>query len=364
MNPRPLLLACLTALLPCNAGATPAAAELVEKEFQTSMEKWALEFKLADTPDTRADVIARRPDARTYATRMWNAIGTNLSQDWTLEPAAWFLTLTSTIYSPSPGGVAAPAFATEAEAIRRAVETHHIASPKLTPVCFALTAGADPGSLALLQKIEAANPDPQIQGVAAIAAAMVLKSSGDTPELLAKRLTNIRKAIIQSADVEFNGTSVSKIAADELYIIRYLTKGRVAPDLQGTDSAGRPLSLSQFQGKIIVLLFWNTSLAEANQIVSFADNLTRKYQDQSVVILGVSNDPTDTLRGFQADGTIKFPNFSDPQNKLAPEYRIGSLPVAYVLDADRKVSFAGNPGSFVEFAVDSLLSPAAAPESR
>lgn len=351
------LFACFLLFSP-RAAANPAASSLVEKEYQAAMEKWALELRIADTPDARAAAIAKRPDAHAFARRMWNIISPSLKEEWTVQPAAWFLGLASNLLIPQPGGAAAPAFPNECAEVRKAVEAWHIASPSLIPMCFALTAGSDPGTLPLLEKIESDNPDRKIQGVAAMAAAMVMKSSGDTPELMAKRLSYIKKAIIESADVEINGTSVSKIAADELYIIRYLTKGRVAPDLQGTDSAGRPLSLSASQGKIIVLIFWGSSNNDSARLVEFGNMLHEKYLGKNVAIIGVNNDPVSKLREFQADGTVKWPNFSDPENKLSAEYRIGTWPLAYVLDGERKVNFAGAPGSFTEFAVDALLTPA------
>jgi peroxiredoxin len=353
----PLLITALALPLSGLTNAQPAAAEGVEKEYQLSMEKWALELRLAETPDARNAALAKRPDAHAAAKRMWAAIGGSLSEEWTLGPASWFLSLASGLIIQKQDGLPAPAYLQETKAIREAVEQHHLKSPNLTTMCFALTAGNDPGTLALLEKIIATNPDKKIQGVASLATAMVLKNSGDTPELMARRLSAIKKAIIESADVEIGETSVSRIAADELYIIRYLTKGRVAPDLQGTDSAGRALTLAEQKGKIVVLMFWNSNIADANRVVDFANSLHDKFQGQPVTVLGVNNDPLEQLRGFQADGTVRFPNFTDPENKLSGEYRIGHWPLIYVLDADRKVSFAGAPGSFVELAVGALLNP-------
>lgn len=337
--------------------AQPTAAGLVEKEYQASMEKWSLELRVAESQDARAAAMAKRPDAHVYAKRMWAAIGNSLKEEWTIEPSSWFLSLASNLIIQKEDGMMAPAYPAETKAIRTAVEQYHIKSAALTPMCFALTAGNDPGTLALLEKISTVNPDKKIQGVASLAIAMVLKNSGDTPELMARRLTAIKKAIIDAAEVEIGNTSVSKIAADELYIIRYLTKGRVAPDLKGMDSAGRALTLAEHKGKITVLMFWNSNIGEANRVVEFANMLQEKYQGQPVTVLGVNNDPLDKLRGFQADGTVKFTNFSDPENKLSAEYRIGNWPLIYVLDAERKVSFAGAPGSFVELSVEALLHP-------
>jgi peroxiredoxin len=354
MKPFPLLIL-LSSWLTLAAQATPASAALTEKEYLAAMEKWSLEIRLANTPEARAATIQKRPDPYAFAKRMWTAIGPSLKEDWTIEPAAWFLNLTSRLAAQNPDGTTVPAFADEANKIRQAVETYHLSSSKLSPICLALTASADPRALPLLEKIESTNPDQKVQGTAALGVAMILKTLGDSPELMKKRLTALRKAIIQSADVEIDGTSVSKLAEDELYIIRYLTKGRVAPDLQGVDSAGKRLSLAEQQGKIIVLLFWNSSLPEAARVLQLSSAMEEKFRGKPFVLIGVNNDPLEKLRSLQADGSVKWPNFSDPENKLSTEYRVGSWPLAYVLDGERKVHYAGAPGSFVELTAEALL---------
>jgi hypothetical protein len=40
------------------------------------------------------------------------------------------------------------------------------------------------------------------------------------------------------------------------------------------------------------------------------------------------------------------------------EYRVGSWPLAYVLDGERKIHYAGAPGSFVELTAEALLAEA------
>ena len=218
------------------SGAAPADADRVEKSYQHAMEKWSTEVLAAATPEARAKAWRTRPDSAIFAREMWDIISPSLREEWTLEPVAWFLTLTCGQRLTRPDGSNAPAFAEQAAAIRAAIETYHMKSPKLPPVCLALVPNEAPQALALLEKIQTGHADKAVQGVAALAIAMRLKSLGDDPGLMTKRLTLLRKAIIDSAQVEISGISVAKLAEDELYIIRYLTKGRVAPDLIGTDS--------------------------------------------------------------------------------------------------------------------------------
>ena len=81
-----------------------------------------------------------------------------------------------------------------------------------------------------------------------------------------------------------------------------------------------------------------------------------KFKGRPFVVIGVNQDPKEKLRDLEADGTIPWINFSDPANKLAAEYRVGARPLVYVLDGERKIHYAGAPGSFAELTVEALLS--------
>jgi peroxiredoxin len=354
---RPLrLTAIVLLLLAAESPADPADARRIQKSWDLAMEKWSLEARTATTPEARAKVIAERPNADSFARQMWQAIGPALDQTWTVEPAAWFLVTTRSLVTTAPDGSTKPAFAAETETLRKAIETHHLKSPGLIPLCMALAAYGDPHSLSILEKIEAGHPDPKTRGVAAFGGSMILKSLGDDPELMRKRLAKLRKAIIESSDVEIQGTTLAKLAENELYQIRFLAKGRIAPDLGGVDSGGRPLRLSDMKDKIVLLLFWSGSLPEAERVIQITSGMLGKFKGRPFVVLGVNHDPVEKLRSMEADGTVAWRNFSDPENKLAVEYRIGSWPWVYVLDGERKIHYTGTPGSFAELTAEALLS--------
>ena len=355
---------CLTRLVPLLSllalspvTAAPADAARIRKTYQTAMDKWAVEMREAASPAERSKAWAARPDATQFARDMWATISGSLDQDWTLEPASWFLRVTPGLLATDAAGIPRPIFSKENEAIRKAIETYHLSSPKLGPVCSALASVPNPHSLAVLEKIQASHPDPKIQGVAALGAAMQLKNIGDSPEIMTKRLSYLRKAIIQSYDVELDGTTVAKLAEDELYIVRFLSKGRVAPDLVGVDSGNRALSLAANAGKIIVLTFWNSNVDDAQRVVDITTALQQKFKGKPLVVLGVNNDTVEKLRTLEGDGTVPWKSFADPENKLANDYRVAARPLVYVLDGERKIHYVGAPGSFVELTVAALLDP-------
>lgn len=350
------LLAAAALLLAAETHATQEDAQRIEKTWQLNMEKWSLETRAATTPEARAAAIAKRPDPVPFARDMWQQIGSQLDQDWVLGPAAWFLNIAPALRTTKADGSNTATFASEIDALLKAIETRHLKSPKLIPACMALTNIRDPRALAILEKIQTSHPETKTQGVAALASAMTLKSLGDDAELVRKRLTFLRKAIIDSSDVDLGGgVTVAKLAEDELYVIRYLTKGRVAPDLSGMDSAGRPIKLSDFKDRIVVLLFWHSAMPEAERALQITAELAKKYADKPLTVVGVNRDSLQKLRSLEADGTVSWRNFSDAANQLAREYRVASWPLVYVLDGERKIRYAGTPGSFVELTADALL---------
>jgi len=341
--------------------ASPADTERIQKSYELAMGKWTAEMRISNTPEDRQTALKARPDAAIYAAKMWQEISQSLADEWTLEPAAWFVRISNGLTTTLPNSPSVPAFAQEIDAIRKAVEAYHMGSKKLIPMCIALVSSQDPRSLALLERIQAEHPDKSIQGIAALGSAMLLKGLGEDPELVRKRLGYIRKAIIQSSEITLDGATVAKLAEDELYIIRFLSKGRIAPDLVGMDTSNRALTLSAFKGKIIVLLFWNSNIQDAERILTITSELEKKFRDRPLVIIGVNGDPMEKLRAMQADGSLTWPNFTDPENKLAAEYRIGSWPLVYVLDGERKIRYVGTPGSFVELTAEALLADAKTP---
>jgi len=364
MHPRRLIVAATFLLAAAHVViASPEQAAKIQNDWQTAVIAWSENANQALPTQQGSTVRAARPKAEDYAQKMWQSIGTSLDKEWTLEPASWFLLITqgistniqSNIDSPvKADGLGLTLFAKETAAIKEAVLAHHVGSKKLVPMCMALAKLGDPHSLAILEKINDSNPDPKIQGVAAMSAAVILKTLGDDPDLMRKRLTYLRKAIIESADVTIGQNTIAVLAENELYQIRYLSKGRVAPDLVGTDSSGKPIQLSDFEGKVVILVFWGSTIPQIEHTLEFTREMVKKFTDKPIVVLGINHDPLPKLRSMIADEMVNWRNFSDPDQKLAKAYRIGSWPTAYVLDRQRKIQYTGSLSTFTELTADAL----------
>ena len=51
--------------------------------------------------------------------------------------------------------------------------------------------------------------------------------------------------------------SVGKQAKKELFALRHLSVGKVAPDIEGDDQDGQRFQLSDYRGKVVLLDFWH-----------------------------------------------------------------------------------------------------------
>jgi peroxiredoxin len=352
----PFLFIPLLALSPVAAWAgTQPQAEAARQEYDLGVKLWAAKMKIATTTEERAAAQADRPDLTRAGKKMWAIIQPNLHEEWALEPAAWLVKMSPSMTIPGENGARKPAMAEAVTAIRTAVEKYHVKSKKLAPFCLALVSANDPAALGLLHRIETENPDPEVQGVAALAQAMLMKSLGDDAQAVSRRLTLLKKAIINSADTVVDGVPISKPAGDELYIILHLSKGRPAPEITGVGSGGEPMSLTSYKGKVVVLLFWTSESEDSQTVADMAHKMKERFAGKPFEVVGVNADSTAALRKMQADGQVRWPNFSDPEKKIAVDYRVGFWPLAYVLDSHLNIQYVGALGSFVELTAAALL---------
>lgn len=96
----------------------------------------------------------------------------------------------------------------------------------------------------------------------------------------------------------------------------HLQAGQPAPELQGTDEQGQPLSLSQFAGKKLVLFFYPKD--DTPGCTAEACSLRDAYSDlraQGYELLGVSPDTAQKHKKFKDKHQLPFPLLVD--NELA-----------------------------------------------
>lgn len=72
-------------------------------------------------------------------------------------------------------------------------------------------------------------------------------------EKLEAMLTQLAK---DYADVKLGRSTIGEMAEGELFVFKYLSVGKVAPDIEGIDLDGEDFKLSDYRGKVVLLDFW------------------------------------------------------------------------------------------------------------
>jgi thiol-disulfide isomerase/thioredoxin len=127
-------------------------------------------------------------------------------------------------------------------------------------------------------------------------------------------------------------------------VTRLAVDDRGAPiDYEGRDLDGRPLALSDYRGKPLVVVVWGSwcgpCRAEAPDVVSAADRLRGEAE---VVGLNIRDPSPDQAKAFVRTFHVPYPSFYSPDGKAMLPFggvlTPNSIPSFVVLDADGRVS--------------------------
>ena len=115
------------------------------------------------------------------------------------------------------------------------------------------------------------------------------------------------------------------------------TAAKLAPDFSLIDLSGRPLRLSDYRGKVVVLDFWATWCEPCKQEIPHLVDLQNKYP-QRVQVLGISMDDDEKpVRGFQQQYKMNYPIALETSN-LADQYGgVLGLPITFVIDGQGRI---------------------------
>jgi len=112
--------------------------------------------------------------------------------------------------------------------------------------------------------------------------------------------------------------------------------GKNAPGFTLPDLSGKDVSLKDFKGKVVVVNFWATWCPPCRMEIPGMNDLYNKYQDQGLVILGISSDPSKPMvERFMEKNPIAFTVLHDPENRVGEkDYKVYSLPMSFIVDRD------------------------------
>ncbi|MDP2899875.1 MAG: peroxiredoxin [Candidatus Bathyarchaeota archaeon] len=115
--------------------------------------------------------------------------------------------------------------------------------------------------------------------------------------------------------------------------------GEVAPDFTIPDQDGKPVTLSAFRGKVVVLYFYPKDFTSGctKEACHFRDSY-EDFTEAGVEVIGVSADSQESHRKFRDAYLLPFSLLSDEKGEVKKLYGVsGSLlpaRVTFVIDKD------------------------------
>jgi tetratricopeptide (TPR) repeat protein len=255
----------------------PGAGEYkaLVSEFEAAREKFSKLYQSAKTDEERQKAMETYPRPEAFAPRFLEVARKHPKSPAALDALVWIVS----------GCRSGP----ELLQALSAIAGDHIENEKIEQVCEELLYSFSDEAEKLLRKALDRSPHKAVQGKARFALAKVLqrrssfarplKERDETGKAIEKdfgpdftdRLGRLNaddlgreaeklleQAIEKYGDIPFGGKnrSLADAARGELFELRNLAIGKVAPEIDGEDIDGKPLKLTEHRGKVVVLDFW------------------------------------------------------------------------------------------------------------
>ncbi|MGD0259953.1 MAG: TlpA disulfide reductase family protein [Verrucomicrobiota bacterium] len=138
-----------------------------------------------------------------------------------------------------------------------------------------------------------------------------------------------------------------------------LVEGSKFPDFAEKDVAGKPLSVANYKGKVLLLDFWATWCPPCRAELPNVLKTFAAYHKQGFEIIGISLDKDqEKLTSFTKEKNMTWPQYFDGlvwQNKLAVKYGVNSIPATYLLDGQGTIIGKDLRGEALDQAVAKAL---------
>lgn len=139
------------------------------------------------------------------------------------------------------------------------LRTRHVRASGLEPVCLAQATLSWYRAEGFLEEVLARNPHRSVQGAACFALAQNLLGNlafdDGSGRAEAERL--FERVAAEYGDLPYEGgLTLGEAARGWLRTLRDLRPGQPAPEIAGEDVEDRPMKLSEYRGKVVLLVFW------------------------------------------------------------------------------------------------------------
>jgi thiol-disulfide isomerase/thioredoxin len=149
-------------------------------------------------------------------------------------------------------------------------------------------------------------------------------------------------------DNKANRVTLGELAERELFGLRNLLPGKLAPEIVGKDIDGKPMKLSDYRGRVVLLVFCGHWCGPCRALYPLERSLVEKFQGKPFSIVGVNSDSNrDDFKKVQLKEKLTWRWFHDGVNgPIARGWNVTGWPTLYLVD--HRGTIVGSLGAMLE----------------
>jgi peroxiredoxin len=137
---------------------------------------------------------------------------------------------------------------------------------------------------------------------------------------------------------EFFMGNASSEAPSSTYV--KLEDRKMAPDFTMSDASGKPVKLSDFRGKVVLLNFWATWCGPCKIEIPMLKGLQETYEDRNFTVLGVSleDDGWNVVKPYMERAQFNYPVMVGSEDIAALYGGLEAMPTTFLIDKAGRIA--------------------------